>query len=1182
MNTLIVRHVGSGDAAEFRVERQDGKISQKNVPVVSPVGFAVEGRPDSDLMRELRWYLETFLDYPFPPETDHADRVLAALKGWGEQAFAALFGDNVAGGWFNEAVAKGHDRLVLQVSSDDPRILGWPWEALRDPQLGVLAQTCQVERRLNSVRDAYPISDQLPADRVNILLVTARPYEGDVHYRSISRPLVELIEEQKLPAQVTVLRPPTFARLREHLRERPNYYHIVHFDGHGSYRPEGAGPVSGHVLRGPMGRLVFEDEDGQADPKTAEQLSVLLRDHRIPAVVLNACQSGMVDGDAADPFASVAAALVRSGVRSVVAMAYSLYVSGAQQFLPAFYRRLFETGSIAQATREGRQQMLAERGRVCVRGEFDLEDWLVPVVYQQDPPDFSFATRGARGQREAAESEAKRGEAPPAALPLPEEIEDRENPYGFIGRDGAVLELERAMRREPAGILIHGLGGVGKTTLARGFVQWLNATDGLGNGCFWFTFQDIRGAEYVINRIGESLFGPQFIPAPMDQKIDALAAALRDHRFVIVWDNFEVVRGIPGTPITPLLSDDQGLLRAFLKKLRGGRSKVLITSRSEEDWLGQDNRFKLGLGGLQGEERWEFCQAILRDQGKVINRQDSDLVQLMDLLDGHPLAMRVILPRLEDQAAAEVARALRSNLRDLGTVGDKAQAQLFAVLRFAEQSIPDDLRPLLVPLSLHEHFVDANCLEQMAKQADAAWTRDRINLLFETLGAAGLLRDRGQAIYEIHPALTGFLRSLRSSASPDESGDAWGRAFVDFMAQFAEDLGPRPLHEQRFSFHLHGANFYAALGEAERLRMDNRFAALTQSLAAFALNARDFKKAGDLYERLADSYRIQGIEEGEAAACHQLGMIALERRDLEAAERWYRKSLTISERLGIAHGTAKSFHVLGSIALERRDLDAAEQWYRKSLEISERLGDEYILPMTYHQLGNVALGRRDSDAAEQWYRKSLEIFERSGNEPGTAGTYHQLGKIALGRRDLDAAERWLRKSLAISERLGIEQQVASTYQGLGAIAQDRRDLDAAERCYLKSLAIEERLGYEHSAANTYYNLGMIAQERRDLDAAEQWYRKSLAISERQGDEHGAAITYGQLGILARQRGRFEESGSWFIKSILAFRRTNDAGYANLGIREFLTSTKQAPAADQAKLKVMWGAAGLGPFPEPEE
>ncbi len=108
-------------------------------------------------MRELRWYLEHFLDYPFPPETTHAEHVLDALKAWGAQAF--------------------------NVRSDDPHILSWPWEALFDPQANYLAH----ERRLNKLRDPQPLA-ALPTDRANILLVVARPYKGDLRYRSIARP----------------------------------------------------------------------------------------------------------------------------------------------------------------------------------------------------------------------------------------------------------------------------------------------------------------------------------------------------------------------------------------------------------------------------------------------------------------------------------------------------------------------------------------------------------------------------------------------------------------------------------------------------------------------------------------------------------------------------------------------------------------------------------------------------------------------------------------------------------------------------------------------------------------------------------------------------------------------------------------------------------------------------------
>ncbi len=144
-------------------------------------------------------------------------------------------------------------------------------------------------------------------------------------------------------------------------------------------------------------------------------------------------------------------------------LAYSLYVSGAQEFLPAFYRRLFKAGSVAEAVRAGRQEMLTHKGRVCARGRYALEDWLLPVLYQQESLDFGFVKNAAwtgGGRAEAStQQEASR---------LPPHVREHREEYGFVGRDGSILEIERALHRPTPSILVQGLGGVGKTTLARG------------------------------------------------------------------------------------------------------------------------------------------------------------------------------------------------------------------------------------------------------------------------------------------------------------------------------------------------------------------------------------------------------------------------------------------------------------------------------------------------------------------------------------------------------------------------------------------------------------------------------------------------------------------------------------------------------------------------------------------
>lgn len=164
MARLIVRHLDGSEPAQFQLVRQSDGKSVGPITVPSAVGFPVEGMPNSHLMRELRWYLEIFLDHPFPPFTCRADRILAALAAWGTQAFDALFGDRNSGRLFDAATSEEYASLHLEISSDDPKILHWPWEALRDSEVGVLARTCQVGRRLHKVRDPHPLSQDLPSD----------------------------------------------------------------------------------------------------------------------------------------------------------------------------------------------------------------------------------------------------------------------------------------------------------------------------------------------------------------------------------------------------------------------------------------------------------------------------------------------------------------------------------------------------------------------------------------------------------------------------------------------------------------------------------------------------------------------------------------------------------------------------------------------------------------------------------------------------------------------------------------------------------------------------------------------------------------------------------------------------------------------------------------------------------
>ena len=821
-------------------------------------------------------------------------------------------------------------------------------------------------------------------------------------------------------------------------------------------------------------------------------------------------------------------------------------VSGAKQFVPAFYERLFDSNSVSEAVRAGRRSMLAFQARDCSLGTFDLQDWLVPIVYGQDLLPLTF-------NRPHSDDGTCQTQNP---LDLPPEATEFGD-YGFIGRDQAIHDLEKAMRLQAqGGILIHGMAGIGKTTLVQGLLDWLANTNGLRFPPIWFRFDDIRNAEFVINQLVSAFFDTNALAAPMNQKIDDLHEVLKKNPMIIVWDNFESAAGIRGTEVTPLIPDEgRELLHTFLKGLRGGKTKVLITSRSPEKWLTVSSCFRLPLRGLRGEECWQYCNAVVRDLGLSIERSNPVYADLIKLLDGHPLAVRAVLLRLNESDASFLKQELEKGFT--GAKGDESTIRIHAALDLLARSFPAKFNLPLQFIGLHQRYVHIQMIEHMGKSAEAGISLEELDEVFTALENAGQLHALANGIYSMHPALTGYLRSYYAAAKSVENG------FIDIVGSYADSLAPRELHEQRIPFTLFGGSFSFALELAKKNKQIQDVIALTQSLAAYSQNSRDYGSARRLLQDLAEFAVGCGDAKMEAVAYHQLGIIAEEQRDFKTAETWYKKSLAIKEKQGNEHGAASTYHQLGRIAQEQRDFKTAETWYKKSLAIEEKQGNEHGAASTYHQLGRIAEEQRDFKTAETWYKKSLAIFEKQGNEHGAASTYHQLGIIAQEQRDFKTAETWYKKSLAIFEKQGNEHGAAITYHQLGRIAQEQRDFKTAETWYKKSLAIFEKQGNEHGAAITYHQLGIIAQEQRDFKTAETWYKKSLAIKEKQGNEHGAAITYHQLGRIAEEQRDFKTAETWYKKSLaIKEKQGNEHGaattYHQLGIiaqeqRDFKTA-----------------------------
>ena len=233
-----------------------------------------------------------------------------------------------------------------------------------------------------------------------------------------------------------------------------------------------------------------------------------------------------------------------------------------------------------------------------------------------------------------------------------------------MGRDDLFYQLEAAARLQKV-VVLAGPGGTGKTELAKGFARWWRDTGGVDDPrlVFWRSFEPgvaSFGLDGVITGTGLEVFGTDFARLDPPQRLDAMKRLLEQHRALLVWDNFESVREMPDPAgATPPL-DEAGCaaLRGFLEWVRDhSKSAAIITSRTQEGWLGE---CRIAVGGLNRTEAVQYAGHLLAPFSAARRRRERRVFgELLEWLDGHPLAMRLTLPRLDTTDPADLLAALQ-------------------------------------------------------------------------------------------------------------------------------------------------------------------------------------------------------------------------------------------------------------------------------------------------------------------------------------------------------------------------------------------------------------------------------------------------------------------------------------------------------------------------------------------
>jgi class 3 adenylate cyclase/tetratricopeptide (TPR) repeat protein len=629
----------------------------------------------------------------------------------------------------------------------------------------------------------------------------------------------------------------------------------------------------------------------------------------------------------------------------------------------------------------------------------------------------------------------------------------------FSGRDDELAAVHEALKTDGAVAVVHGLGGVGKSSVAREYgwryrdsysvVWWLNAQteDGIIDG---------------LMRLGK------MFAHGLDQLADRRVAAQRvinsvlggfDKPVFLVFDNLE----------------DEGLLRTWLPRTG---ARAVVTSRDAA--LSSDfTTISLLVWSL------EISVAYLRRASGREDLSEADAGAIAQALGTLPLALAhaaATLRGIRMTSPQQYLERINAHLKNAPRGADYPRS-VFATFSesiwHAEQQAPGAAAVLCFAAS----FAPDAIPEELFHQATAPCP---------------------EALVPIVPA--GEALDLRSTLTDDLRLDD-ALAALDRLGLLAYVAGS----------HTYGMHRLVQLAGRDLLRNAAAWAefAVVAALAAFP---RAEFATWPQCERIVSHARAvldalqRGAEPLVAADLARRCTIYLwARGEYGAAEQLCARALAILEN---AHGpkhpdVARALNNLGVLYMELGRYAEAEPLLMRALAIREtELGPDHpSVALTLHNLGIVCMELTRYTEAESFHNRALAIRNKAfePNHPEVQWGSTALGVLYRNEGRYAEAESLLTGVLAIREEaLGPDHpDVAMSLMHVADVYTDSGRVEEAERLYVRALAIwEKALGPDHpDVAEGLKGLASVYRDQKHFARSEELLQRALTIREKTLGSH---------------------------------------------------------------------------------
>ncbi|QQZ29827.1 TIR domain-containing protein [Thiothrix subterranea] len=1071
---------------------------------------------------ELRWYLEAYYQWPVGLFRKRAQRTEAQLPQWGAKLSAAVLDkpecQAVKAAWHNTRTESERlfsvlvETALLEDASDAEkanantaasRLQSLPWELLHDGK-GYVSDgkyPVRIRRRLPNYDQKPPSITQLP---IRILLLSPRPEQAGVGYidhRASALPLVDGVATLGELVQVSVLTPPTLGALEKELRrasEADKPYHVVHFDGHGVYDQQ-------HGL----GALCFEDPQDSHELKNrrmqlvhADTLAVLLRDYRIPLVFLEACQTAQTD---TDPSASVAAKLLEEGIASVVAMTHSVLVATARRFVTQFYRTLAEGQRIGKAMLAGQTELMRDTFRLPIAGAGDLhlQDWFVPILYQEqhDPQLFARLPSATAQLMTAQQHQTRLGR-----LPEPP-------PHSFIGRSRELLQVERLLEQQPYAVL-RGQGGAGKTTLAVELAQWL-VQGRRFERCAFVSVEQYTHPDYVLEQLLQQLvnanhnFAAEYA-SDTDRALQVIRRVLENERVLIVVDNVEALLADGGNVGAVL-----GLLAKLLtppspalppQGVKGAR--VLFTTREALPAPFNHKAREIVLGALSVTDAKALVMQVMNNEGLHLRHDDQgntpqEVDDLVRSVGCHARALVLLARELAQRGVKATTANVRAIMQELEQRHPgQRELSLFASVELSLRRLSPEVREQIAGLVV---FQGGGHISNMAYVLDV--DSDQMRIIGMDLIQVGLAQNVGDyGYFRLDPALPTYLALGLDATQQDSYQQRW----LDAIEQLVSFLYQQASKDKKLSAQLTQLELPNLLVYLQIL-VDGLQAGHGQIVAEQVVDS-----ASRVEQLLANLHHPQALAQ----------VVTWRKQTAKALGEWSNARFE-NERMNIERLLQQ-----GNV---QAAFDAAQTMLQQCQQAGEQayIGADYDLAAVHFIFGDILeIGGAAAQALPylQEAQRRSELLGENGARMVSVSLAEQGNCLqALGQ--LQAAAVAYEEGIKRADKLKDIRQVAVGKANLATIHMLQSHYADAIYSYQAALELFQELSEPASIAACWHQIGMTHKRAGDFVLSEHAYRQSLSITSPLNDLKKQNDTLTELGSLYADWDKPEDAVKYYKQAI---------------------------------------------------